>query len=97
MRNRMTGRMTWRMLGLCVLGVLALEGTAFAQGKTPEKKPEKKETGYDVMEFPADPLINALIDPNSEKITVGPKVVRVTLSRPRVSFVPELYKSIENL
>jgi len=81
-----------RILAITCLGLVAIPSLAAAQTTAP-----KKDSGYDVVEFPPDPLLKSLIDPSNPVIRVGPGVVRVTLSRPRVSFVPEMYKSIENL
>jgi hypothetical protein len=75
-----------------VVGIVALfgvEGTAFAQ--TPkEKEPE-------VMVFPDDQLLTTPLFPESAKIGGGHHPLRVLLVRPRLHFVPEMLKTIENL
>ena len=51
-----------------------------------------------VMDFKeVDKLISAMNMSNEMKIGAGHGPLRVLLVRPRTNFVPELYKSIENL
>jgi hypothetical protein len=50
--------------------------------------------GYD---FEDDPLNANAFGPNDATIRVRQGPVRRTLIRPRTSFVPEMFKSVENL
>ena len=90
-----------KILALAVVSLLAFEGAALAD---PPAKPAAatatkpaKDSGYDVMTFPTDPLFNQNLGNNGMTIGAGPGVVRQILARPRVSFVPELMKSIEQI
>ena len=48
-------------------------------------------------EFSDDPLSAGGFGPNDATIRVRPGPVRTTLIRPRITFVPEMLKSVENL
>ncbi|GAC1355307.1 MAG: hypothetical protein NVS3B10_13730 [Polyangiales bacterium] len=75
-----------------VLASLVLTTAAHAQSGA------KKEDATQVMVFPdADTLMSMTSFPSESKIGAGHGPIRVLLVRPRVSFVPEMYKSIENL
>ena len=77
------------------LGVLLIASSALA-AKTIEGSKEGKDTGYG-YEFEDDPLAAGGIGPNDAAIRVRPGTVRSTLIRPRVSFVDNMLKSVENL
>lgn len=90
----MTKSTRWgAMAGVVVaaMGVLLFSMEAFAQGKA-----GKKDDGYG-YEFSDDPLNAGGFGPNDATIRVRPGPVRTTLIRPRISFVPEMLKSVENL
>lgn len=55
-----------------------------------------KEEGYGYT-FDDDPLSAGGFGPMDATIRVRPRAARSTLIRPRVSFMPELFKSVENL
>lgn len=75
-----------------VLASLVLTAAAHAQSGA------AKDSSTQVMVFPdADTLMSMTIVPSESKIGAGHGPIRVLLVRPRVSFVPEMYKSIENL
>ena len=75
-----------------VLASLVLATAAHAQSGA------GKEGSTQVMVFPdADTLMSMTSIPTESKIGAGHGPIRVLLVRPRVSFVPEMYKSIENL
>ena len=57
---------------------------------------EGKESGYG-YEFDDDPLAAGGFGPNDATIRVRPGPVRTTLIRPRISFVDNMLKSVENL
>jgi hypothetical protein len=81
----------WAMRGSILVAVVVLfgfEGSALAQTK--EKTPE-------VMVFPDDQLLTTPLFPDSAKIGGAHRPLRVLLVRPRLHFVPELLKTIENL
>lgn len=73
------------------LGVFA-SSTALAQ----DVKNTDADGGYG-YEFSDDPLNAGAFGPNDATIRVRPGPVRVTLIRPRTSFVNEMLKSVENL
>lgn len=75
-----------------VLVALALSaGMASAQVKE-----SKSDDGYG-YQFDDDPLNAGGFGPNDATIRVRAKAARTTLIRPRISFVPEMLKSVENL
>jgi len=55
---------------------------------------DDKGYGY---EFEDDPLNAGGFGPNDATIRVRPRAARTTLIRPRISFVPEMLKSVENI
>lgn len=74
-------------------GACLVSSTAFAQGV---KASEGDGEGYG-YEFADDPLSAGGFGPTDATIRVRPGPVRRTLIRPRTSFVPEMYKSVEQL
>lgn len=83
---------------------LALTSTAFAQAPTPSPAPIKTAdytstvTGSDqVVTFTGDPLGGDDHSVFGYEIRLAPRVARAGLIRPRVNFVSELLKSVENL
>jgi hypothetical protein len=73
---------------VAVVVLFGFEGSALAQTK--EKTPE-------VIVFPDDELLTTPLFPQDAKIGGGHPAIRVLLVRPRLHFVPELLKTIENL
>lgn len=55
-----------------------------------------KADGYG-YEFDDDPLSAGGFGPNDATIRVRPRAARTTLIRPRIQFVDEMLKSVENL
>ena len=55
-----------------------------------------KPDGYG-YEFDDDPLSAGGFGPNDATIRVRPRAARTTLIRPRIQFVDEMLKSVENL
>jgi hypothetical protein len=74
------------------IAVLASSGAAFAQAAKPAEGGE----GYG-YEFSDDPLNAGGFGPNDATIRVRPTAARTTLIRPRISFVQEMLKSVENI
>lgn len=74
------------------LAVLVSSATAFAQSA----KSSDAEGGYG-YEFSDDPLAAGGFGPNDATIRVRPTAARTTLIRPRISFVQEMLKSVENI
>jgi hypothetical protein len=72
--------------------VLASSTVALAQSKPAEGGGE----GYG-YEFSDDPLNAGGFGPNDATIRVRPTAARTTLIRPRISFVQEMLKSVENI
>jgi hypothetical protein len=75
-------------IGLAAFGVT---GAAFAQDKAAG---DKEGYGY---EFDDDPLAAGGFGPSDATIRVRPRAARTTLIRPRIQFVDEMLKSVENL
>lgn len=73
-------------------GVFLFAASAAAQSGG--KSADDQGYGY---EFSDDPLNAGGFSPNDATLKVRPGPVRTTLIRPRVSFVPEMLKSVENL
>lgn len=78
------------------LGAFLVASTVFAQDgvKTTEAGGGPEGYGY---EFDDDPLAAGGFGPNDATIRVRPGPVRTTLIRPRISFVDQMLKSVENL
>ena len=77
------------------LGVFLIAAAAWAQPRTAEAAGgDDKGYGY---EFDDDPLAAGGFGPNDATIRVRPGPVRTTLIRPRISFVDNMLKSVENL
>jgi hypothetical protein len=70
-------------------------GAAFAQAKEAAAAGDKGD-GYG-YEFDDDPLAAGGFGPNDATIRVRPRAARTTLIRPRIQFVDEMLKSVENL
>lgn len=89
--------------------VLAFSTTVFAQGTAPATAPatsttittsdytEQRLEGNQVVTFPGDPLPGDTNSSYGFTLRRPPGVLRAGLIRPRVNFVPELLKSVENL
>ena len=78
------------------LGVFLIASFAWSQPRTVEGVEESGEKGYG-YEFDDDPLAAGGFGPNDATIRVRPGPVRTTLIRPRISFVDNMLKSVENL
>lgn len=78
------------------LGVFLIASVAWAQVRTVEDVETGGDTGYG-YEFDDDPLAAGGFGPNDATIRVRPGPVRTTLIRPRISFVDNMLKSVENL
>jgi len=75
------------------VGVLSMTSVAAAQDKSPTSKADK----MDSWVFPDDKLLTVANGGSGGKIRVGPEVVRIIITRPRLQFIPELLKTIEGL
>jgi hypothetical protein len=76
------------------LTAFLVSGAAFAQAA--KESAEKGGDGYG-YEFDDDPLSAGGFGPNDATIRVRPRAARTTLIRPRIQFVDEMLKSVENL
>ena len=79
------------------LAAFMTSGAAFAQaagGDAPKDGGKGDGYGY---EFDDDPLSAGGFGPNDATIRVRPRAARTTLIRPRIQFVDEMLKSVENL
>jgi hypothetical protein len=91
-RSRLTGV----LIGVAVL-VFGTAALAQAAGvRTIEGAGTGREQGYG-YEFGDDPLAAGGFGPNDATIRVRPGPVRTTLIRPRIQFVDQMLKSVENL
>jgi len=68
----------------------------FAGLSSAQIKEQKSDEGYGYT-FDDDPLNAGGFGPNDATIRVRARAARTTLIRPRISFVPEMLKSVENL
>lgn len=75
------------------LAAFMASGAGFAQAKDAAGD---KGDGYG-YEFDDDPLAAGGFGPNDATIRVRPRAARTTLIRPRIQFVDEMLKSVENL
>ena len=81
-----------KLMGICVaLGVFLATSSALAQRTVDSGK-----DGYG-YEFDDDPLAAGGFGPNDASIRVRSGPIRTTLIRPRISFVDNMLKSVENL
>jgi hypothetical protein len=81
------------------IGLVAFmaSGAALAQDKAGgDKAGGDKGDGYG-YEFDDDPLAAGGFGPSDATIRVRPRAARTTLIRPRIQFVDEMLKSVENL
>lgn len=79
------------------LAAFMASGAAFAQAAGDKPAGDKdKGDGYG-YEFDDDPLAAGGFGPNDATIRVRPRAARTTLIRPRIQFVDEMLKSVENL
>jgi len=76
------------------LTAFLVSGAAFAQAT--KETGDQKGDGYG-YEFDDDPLSAGGFGPNDATIRVRPRAARTTLIRPRIQFVDEMLKSVENL
>lgn len=75
------------------VGLLVVAPMAFAQAGA---KSTDGDGGYG-YEFSDDPLNAGGFGPSDATIRVRPTAARTTLIRPRISFVQEMLKSVENI
>ena len=76
------------------LTAFLVSGAAFAQDAKEAAGGDKDGYGY---EFDDDPLSAGGFGPHDATIRVRPRAARTTLIRPRIQFVDEMLKSVENL
>ena len=76
------------------LAAFMASGAALAQDKAGGDKEKGDGYGY---EFDDDPLAAGGFGPSDATIRVRPRAARTTLIRPRIQFVDEMLKSVENL
>jgi hypothetical protein len=81
---------------VAVCGSLSAAVLFFTALSSAQVKESKSDDGYGYS-FDDDPLNAGGFGPNDATIRVRPKAARTTLIRPRISFVPEMLKSVENL
>lgn len=81
-----------KMLGVVAFSLIAFEGVASAQ-----TTPKKTTSSVEVMIFDDDKVLLTNLSPTDARIGAGHPIHQSVLVRPRVTFAPELIKSIENL
>jgi hypothetical protein len=81
-----------RLFKLPFAGALAL--AVLAAGVTAQAQTKAEDIFY---EFTDDDLIGDTLGTTGAQINVRPPAARVTLIRPRASFVPEMLKSVEHM
>jgi len=81
---------------LAVCGGVGVALLLMAGLSSAQVKESKSDDGYG-YQFDDDPLNAGGFGPNDATIRVRAKAARTTLIRPRISFVPEMLKSVENL
>ena len=81
---------------VAVAGAVLFSSTAAAQELGGAAKSTDTEGGYG-YESSDDPLNAGGFGPGDATIRVRPVAVRSQLIKPRISFVPEMLKSVENL
>jgi hypothetical protein len=79
------------------LAAFAVSGAALAQEKAAAGGADKGGGDGYGYEFDDDPLAAGGFGPNDATIRVRPRAARTTLIRPRIQFVDEMLKSVENL
>ena len=81
------------------LAAFMASGAALAQDKPAAAGAAAGDRGGDGYgyEFDDDPLAAGGFGPNDATIRVRPRAARTTLIRPRIQFVDEMLKSVENL
>jgi hypothetical protein len=83
-----------RLIGCAVFSLLSSIGVAHAQSGQPAKHEDRNQN----VVFDDDLLAADLVTPFGDPVFTGHlRPGRVTLIRPRTSFVPELYKSVEHI
>lgn len=97
-------RISRRIVGVVVLAAgMTLAQTAGAQGRgsthavSSAGYTSRDVAGGQVVEFPGDELPGDGLNPWGDLVRRPPRVLRAGLVRPRMNFVPELLKSVENL
>lgn len=81
-------------LACFALSLVAFAAPALADDTAPAAKKENKDYGYT---FEDDPLNSNVQGTTGFVLKVRPPAARQLLTRPRVSFVPEMLKSVEGL
>ncbi|MDB4933134.1 MAG: hypothetical protein JWP87_106 [Labilithrix sp.] len=92
------------LVSAVAMATLALAATASAQAPTSApatvtttEYTEARVDGSQVVTFPGDPLAGDQNSAYGFTMRSPPRVLRAGLIRPRVNFVSELLKSVENL
>lgn len=80
-----------------VTATLTLSASAFAEDKRAPGYTESKDQSGQVVKFGDDPLGATGLDANIPMIGMRKPGQRTQLMRPRVNFVNEMYRAVENL
>jgi hypothetical protein len=84
-----------RLIGCAIFSLLSSVGVAHAQSM---RAPDKRESPNENLVFDDDLLAGDLATPFGNLVFAGHiRPAHVMLIRPRTSFVPELYKSVEHI
>jgi len=87
-------RMFMKSVAVFTVGLAILAGSSVAVAQPKPAEGGGEGYGY---EFSDDPLNAGGFGPNDATIRVRPTAARTTLIRPRISFVQEMLKSVENI
>ena len=92
-RRCLTGEVTMRLFKFSLAGALAFSVFALPSASQAQSKADESL----IYEFDDDDLMGDALGTTSALIRIRPEASRVTLIRPRASFVPEMLKSVELL
>jgi hypothetical protein len=87
---------TEAMMKTKILAAMAVFAGVCAMAPTASAEPPKKDSNYE-YKFEDDKMLGEGLGAMGAKITVVPQGRRERLLRPRVQFVQEMLKSVENM
>jgi hypothetical protein len=82
---------------IATLAALAVPATALADNSKDSSYQESRDESGQVVKFRDDPMDGTGIGPVPGVVKGGTHPKRITLMRPRMNFVGELRKSVENM
>ncbi len=85
------------LAGAAAIAVFLATSSALAAPKAAAGDKKDAQNNDQVMDFKDDPLEAGGLGPNEVGLKIRQGPVRSTLIKPRMSFIPELRASVENL